>query len=122
MRRDARTALSLLMLAAAASSAHGQATADSALVAYIARIRAIDRHAHPMRPIPPGAPADTEFDALPLDALPPFDVPYRLRGDNPEWRATQRMLYGIRATDSAAFSTELKDAKARVRREQGERF
>ena len=80
-----------------------QSPVDSALVRYIATIRAIDNHAHPMRPVRRGAPPDTEFDALPLDGIPPFQVPWRLRLENPEWRAAQSALFGIpnRGSDSA---------------------
>src|SRR5512144_2025029 len=52
-------------LAGAGPLAHAQEPVDSSLLAYITTIRAIDVHAHPMRPVPPGAAADTEFDALP---------------------------------------------------------
>ena len=74
---------------------HAQATVDSALARYIDGIRAIDDHAHPLRPVPPGAPADSEFDALPLEGIPPFDVPSRLKPDDPIWRAAQSALYGV---------------------------
>ena len=88
-------------------TARAQASADPALVSYIATIRAIDNHAHPMRPVRPGAPADTEFDALPLDGIPPFPVSYRLRLDNPEWRAAQSALFGIHngGTDTSFRAT-----------------
>jgi len=75
--------------------ASAQGPVDSALVAYIASIRAIDNHAHPMRPVQAGAPADSEFDALPLDGIPPFPLPWRLRLENPEWRTAQSALFGI---------------------------
>jgi predicted TIM-barrel fold metal-dependent hydrolase len=120
-RSLARGALALLVVAS--SRAAAQMPADSALVAYIASIRAIDSHAHPMRPVPPGAPADTEFDALPLDGIPPFPMPWRLTLDNPAWREAQRAIYGLSSADSgAAFRTELEAAATRVRAEQGERF
>ena len=82
---------------------HAQSPVDAALVRYIATVRAIDNHAHPMRPLRAGAPADTEFDALPLDGIPPFQVPWRLRLENPEWRVAQSALFGIpnRGADSA---------------------
>jgi len=83
------------LVATTPSFSVAQAPADTALVAYIATIRAIDNHAHPMRPLPPGAAADTEFDALPLDGIPPFPVPWRLRLDNPEWRVAQSALFDI---------------------------
>ena len=62
----------LATLLASAATAQGQAPVDPALVRYIASVRAIDNHAHPMRPVANGEPADTEYDALPLDGIPPF--------------------------------------------------
>ena len=44
-----------LLLTLSASPLFAQAPVDSALAAYIATIRAIDAHAHPMRPVPPVA-------------------------------------------------------------------
>ncbi len=41
---------------------------DPALEHYIAAIKAVDNHAHPMLQLPAGARPDTEYDALPLDA------------------------------------------------------
>lgn len=72
----------------------GQATVDSSLTRYIAAIPAIDNHAHPMLPLGPGAPPDSEFDALPLDGVPPFPIPWRLSPDAPVWRRAARALYG----------------------------
>ena len=83
----------IAVLAGAGPLAHAQEPVDSSLLAYIATIRAIDVHAHPMRPVPPGAPADTEFDALPLDGIPPFAVPHRLSLDDPVWRSAQTALF-----------------------------
>ena len=101
-RRAIRIAAAALA-AAVPLAVQGQSPVDSALVRYIATIRAIDNHAHPMRPLRSGAPPDTEFDALPLDGIPPFQIPWRLRLENPEWRAAQAALFGIpnRGTDSA---------------------
>lgn len=90
------------LTASAPFTLRAQSPVDSAIVRYIAGIRAIDNHAHPMRPLRQGVPPDTEFDALPLDGVPPFQVPWRLRLENPEWRAAQSALFGIpnRGTDS----------------------
>ena len=93
-------------------AAQAQTPVDSALAAYIATIRAIDDHAHPMRPVAPGAPADTEFDALPLDGIPPFPIPWRLTPEAPVWGQATRALYG---NQTAA-------ARDRVLRERGEQF
>src|SRR5574338_179436 len=90
--RVARAAV-LAILGMAASAGQAQTPIDSSLLAYINTIRAVDVHAHPMRPVPPGAPADSEFDALPLDGIPPFAVPHRLTGDDPIWRSAQDSLF-----------------------------
>jgi predicted TIM-barrel fold metal-dependent hydrolase len=63
---------------------------DPSLERYIAGIRAVDDHAHPMLHLAPGAKPDTEYDALPLDALPPMTLPSRLHADHPDWLAAQR--------------------------------
>jgi hypothetical protein len=110
-------------LTCASSLAGGQAAIDSSLLAYIATIRAIDVHAHPMRPVPPGAPADTEFDALPLDGIPPFSVPHRLSTDDPVWRSAQAALFHAAAavTDSA-YGPSLRAVVESTRREQAAHF
>src|SRR4029079_13131589 len=80
-------------------------------------------HAHPMRPVAPGAPADSEYDALPLDGIPPFDVPNRLKPDNARGRAAQQALYKIRPDlAGAAYHAELKSAVEKNRATLGERF
>lgn len=90
-----------------------QAPVDPDLLRYINAIRAIDNHAHPLRPVAPRAPADTDFDALPLDGIPPFDLPNRVKGDHPIWRAAQSALYHIPVEQSgSAYHTALKGASA----------
>ena len=110
-------ALTLLVAPVVASA---QTPVDSGLAHYIATIRAIDNHAHPMRPISPGAPVDTEFDALPLDGIPPFPIPWRLTLEAPVWARAARALYGLRAGDSGAAGRIA--ARASLLREQGEHF
>lgn len=108
-----RYLVAALCAIASASAARAQAPVDAALARYINSIRAIDNHAHPMRPIPPGAPADTEFDALPLDGIPPFDLPSRLKPDDPIWRQAQAALYHVPlSATGAAYHTSLKAAVA----------
>jgi predicted TIM-barrel fold metal-dependent hydrolase len=96
-------AAAALFALVATTKVTAQTPVDSALVAFIASIRAIDNHAHPMRPVRAGALADTDFDALPLDGIPVFPLPWRLRLDNPEWRMAQSALFDIPngGTDSA---------------------
>ena len=101
-----------------------QAPVDSALARYINSIRAIDNHAHPMRPVAQGAPADTEFDALPLDGIPPFDLPNRLKPDDPIWRAAQNALYHIapdRERPGVPHGAQSR-RRQRAARAQGQRF
>ena len=103
--------------------ARAQTPVDSALLAYINTIRAVDVHAHPMRPVPPGAPADTEFDALPLDGIPPFGVPQRLTLDDPAWRMAQDALYHVpSASTDSAYRAALRATVERTRREHGDHF
>ncbi len=103
--------------------ASAQTPVDSVLAAYIDGIRAIDSHAHPMLPVAPGAPPDTEFDALPLDGVPPFPLQARLRPENAEWRDAQRALYGVTSTDTgAAYRDALASAQRSVAQREGMRF
>src|SRR5690242_1426966 len=116
------------LLAAAAlfiAARHGaaQAPIDSSLARYITSIRAIDSHAHPMRPVAAGAPADTDFDALPLDGIPAFDLPARLKADDAIWRLAQNALYRIAPTVTGpAYHTALKGAAEDARRSRGQKF
>jgi hypothetical protein len=106
-----------------ASRALGQTPVDPSLQSYIKGIHAIDSHAHPMRPVAPGAPADSEYDALPLDAIPPFSFPARLAGTNPIWRAAQTALYAVAAAaNDSLYKEAVKSAATRAIRERGLRF
>jgi predicted TIM-barrel fold metal-dependent hydrolase len=112
-----------IFLLCAATAAAAQTPVDSALLAYINAIRAIDSHAHPMRPVAAGAPADTDFDALPLDGIPPFPVPARMAGLDPIWRAAQSALYHVpAAANDSLYKEALKAAYAAARYERGESF
>jgi predicted TIM-barrel fold metal-dependent hydrolase len=112
-----------LCAAFAARGVAAQAPIDSSLARYITSIRAIDSHAHPMRPVTAGAPADTDFDALPLDGIPAFDLPARLKADDPIWRLAQNALYRIAPTITGApYHTALKGAAEDARRAHGQKF
>jgi uncharacterized protein len=114
MTPSLRCGTALLMLLASPLPAQVQAPVDSALARYIATIPAIDNHAHPMRPVPQGAPPDTEFDALPLDGIPPFPIPWRLTTAAPVWGRAARALYGKEAG--------IASARAKAVAQRGERF
>jgi hypothetical protein len=53
---------------------------DPQLASEIDKIKAIDNHAHPVRP---GNPPDTDFDALPVDNMEAYPQPIRTRLDSP---------------------------------------
>src|SRR5207237_6417355 len=93
------------------------------LATYIDEIKAIDVHAHPLRYVASRAPKDSEFDALPLDGLPPFAVPFGLRTENPAYRTAQHALFGVSETDTgAAFAKALGDARTAAMRDHGNGF
>src|SRR5262249_23534314 len=99
-----RIGSSIVLLAFAAACMNGPAhpTVDRAWARSINSSHAFDDPAHPMRPVAQGAPADTDFDALPLDGIPPFELPARLKPDDPIWRQAQNALYHIPLTMSGA--------------------
>ena len=88
-----RTVLILAMVMAGCRSAP---LVDPDLASEIARIKAIDNHAHPVRVMPKGQ-QDRFFDALPVDNMEPASDPLALRpgafpkmfpdpkGHDPEW-------------------------------------
>jgi uncharacterized protein len=109
--------------AVAAQVAAGQEPVDSALARYVASVKAVDAHAHPMRPVRPSAPPDTEFDALPLDGIPPFALPRRLTPSAPVWKSAQAALYHVPpAADDSAYRAALVAAVTQAQRERGDAF
>jgi predicted TIM-barrel fold metal-dependent hydrolase len=115
--------VAVFVIGVEAFAANAQAPIDSSLARYITSIRAIDSHGHPMRPAAAGAPADTDFDALPLDGIAAFDLPARLRADDPIWRLAQNALYRIAPTISGpAYHTALKGAAEDARKTRGQKF
>ena len=115
-------AMCLLVLVLVATPSRAQTEADPAIVAEIAKIKAIDNHAHPVRAVAEGE-EDREFDALIPDKLEPAPLPPRLRPDNPEYVAAWRALYGYRHDDMReAHVRDVLDAKQRTRREQGDGY
>jgi uncharacterized protein len=114
----------LLLAYGAAAMAYTQSPythspVDSALAAFIAKIRAVDNHTH----VNTVATGDSESDALPLEVLLPFSIPVRLRPENPDWLAAYRALYDYPYADlSEAHLTELRGTMQRVAKEQGDKF
>jgi hypothetical protein len=67
---------------------------DPQIAEEIGRIKAIDNHAHPVRPTAAGEQPDNEFDALPVDNLEPQSDPIRQRPASPDTVAAGRELFG----------------------------
>jgi predicted TIM-barrel fold metal-dependent hydrolase len=96
-----------------------QSPVDSALAAFIAGIRAVDNHTHANTVVP----ADSDSDVLPLDGLPAFPSPVRLRPDHPVWIAAYKAIYGYQYGElSGPHFDELRATMRRIAQEQGERF
>src|SRR6185295_7310512 len=116
------TLLSLLLLVIPASSLRAQSPADPALLAEIAKIKAIDNHTHVTRVVGSGE-EDHEYDALPFELLEPFPLMVRLRPDNLEYTAAWRALFGYRYRDmSEAHVRELAGIKSRAKRTHGDGY
>ena len=111
----------LFIFVLAVANVQAQTQADEQLSAAIAKIKAIDNHAHPLRYVAAGEKPDDEFDALPLDSLGLFPLPVRLHPDNKEFIGAWRDLYGY-AHDDLTQLRELMETKQRVAREQGDKF
>ena len=84
--------LPILILTACAPSG-GNARVDPQLAAEIAKIQAIDNHAHPVRPVLAGEKPDDEYDALPVEALEPQSDPVRDRPGSPELLDAHRKIF-----------------------------
>jgi predicted TIM-barrel fold metal-dependent hydrolase len=85
--------IALAALAAGAGCARApQSAVDPQLSAEIARIKAIDHHAHPVSPTSPGTAPDTDYDALPVETLPPQSDPVRMRPGSQQLAEAKRFL------------------------------
>jgi hypothetical protein len=97
-------------------------SADPDLAAEIARIRAIDNHAHPVRVAVAGEQPDRDFDALPVDNMEPQSDPLGLRPDAPGLLDAWHQLYGFTGKDLAGDRLKeaqaLKDSVAKQRGDQ----
>jgi uncharacterized protein len=113
------SALSLVLVIAPQFS--GQTIADPALSAEIAKIKAIDNHAHPTVALE-DKEADTERNQVQAD-LEPFPNPLPLRPENPAYIEAWRALYGYKHHDLAAEHVrELLAIKARAKHEKGNAY
>jgi predicted TIM-barrel fold metal-dependent hydrolase len=97
--RPACLALSVCVFFSCSRMRNPRPRLDGQLALEISRILAIDNHAHPMRVSGPGE-KDSEYDALPVEAMEPFPMPLRLEPGNPEFVSAWQKLYGSKAAKS----------------------
>jgi uncharacterized protein len=100
-----------------------QLAVDSQLAAEIGKIKAIDNHAHPVRPVLDPSDKDTEFDALPVDVMEPYTEPVRTREGSPLVIEAWRQLFGYRYDDRAReHVAELQERKKQLLQEKGDGY
>lgn len=96
-----------------------QSAIDTELADYINQIKAVDNHAHPTTV----DPNDKGFDALPLDAMVPFELPATVRPESQRWLAASKAVYGFTASElNETEITKLVDTAANVLKQKGEKF
>jgi len=111
------------LLVALAGLACAQLSVDTQLSAEIAKIKAIDNHAHPVRPVFDGKGKDTEFDALPVDVMEPYTEPVRTREGSPLVIEAWRQLFGYRYNGRAPeHVAELQRRKRQLLQEKGDGY
>jgi hypothetical protein len=83
-------------VALCAVSVGAQTKADPQIVAAIAKIKAVDNHAHPVRALAAGGKddKDDEFDALPVDNMEAYSEPVRSRPESKTAAPAHAALYG----------------------------
>jgi predicted TIM-barrel fold metal-dependent hydrolase len=82
------------ILLASCAPAPERARVDPQLASQIAAIKAIDNHAHPVRPTLDGEKPDDEYDALPVESLEAQSDPVRDRPGSPELIEAHRAIFG----------------------------
>jgi hypothetical protein len=82
---------------------------DSQIASEIAKIRAIDNHAHPVRPTAAGEKPDDEYDALPVENLEPQPDPVRMRSSSPQILDARRHFHDDVHDHGANYATWVLD-------------
>jgi uncharacterized protein len=67
---------------------------DPAIASALRETKAIDNHAHPVRPTAAGEAPDTGYDALPVESLEASSDPVRLRPGRPEYAEATKAVFG----------------------------
>jgi predicted TIM-barrel fold metal-dependent hydrolase len=103
----AALAFAALIATAACTRSANDALVDPQIAQEIAAIKAIDNHAHPVRPTAAGEKPDDEYDALPVDNLEAQSDPIRQRAHSPEVaEASQKLFGGDKAAAMRAHSAD----------------
>src|SRR5216117_4141328 len=89
-----RTIAILILALLTACTRPANEAVDPQLAREIANIKAIDNHAHPVRPTAAGEKPDDEFDALPVDNLEAQSDPIRQRAKSPIVTDAHVQLFG----------------------------
>ena len=96
-----------------------QSATDTELAEFISKIKAVDNHSH-ANTIDPD---DKGFDALPLDALFPFELPARVRPESQNWLAASKMVYGFTGDElNEKAMKDLTDTVGNVMKQKAEKF
>ncbi len=76
------------------------ARVDPQIAAEIAKIKAVDNHAHPVRPTLEGEAPDMEYDALPVENLEPQSDQLLLRPNAPDLLDAHKQIFGGKKSDA----------------------
>lgn len=120
--KPALVLLSILFLVSCAAPPARTGRVDPQLAGEIAKIKAIDNHAHPVRALNEGEHED-EYDALPVENMEPSSESYRLRPESGDMIPAWKDLFGYRWGDrSAEHLRWLTEQKKSVMREKGDGY
>jgi predicted TIM-barrel fold metal-dependent hydrolase len=92
--------------------ADSNARVDAQLAKEIANIKAVDNHAHPVRPTGAGEKPDDGYDALPVETLEAQSDPVRNRPGSPEILVAHREIF--KGDKAGAVKTYGQDYAVRV--------
>jgi predicted TIM-barrel fold metal-dependent hydrolase len=92
--------LAALLVCAACTAPTQSVRVDPQLAAEIAKIKAVDNHAHPVRPTLDGEIADMEYDALPVENLEPQSDQLLLRPNAPDIVDAHKQMFGGKKSDA----------------------
>ena len=92
---------------------------NTELAEFINKIKAVDNHTHATTI----DPNDKGYDALPLEALLPFELPARVRPESPVWLGAAKAVYGFKGNELNETSMkDLADTVENVMKQKGEKF